>query len=148
MHTVSRSLILPYRAPEMYSLVDDIAKYREFLPWCQHSEVLNRTETEVIAKIGVSFRGLRTEFTTRNQFVAGQEITMCLVEGPFHELGGEWCFNTLDDGVCQVSVEVRFSLAGRFADKTIGPVFTQICTSLVQSFADRAKDLYGERRFA
>ena len=36
VHTViTRSLILPYSTAEMYSLVDDVDRYHEFLPWCE-----------------------------------------------------------------------------------------------------------------
>jgi ribosome-associated toxin RatA of RatAB toxin-antitoxin module len=132
----------------MYSLADDIDLYWEFLPWCENSEVLERTATEVVARIDVSFKGLNTSFTTRNHLVSGQEISMRLVEGPFQELAGEWRFAALDDSVCRVSLDVQFSLVGHLADRVIAPVFKQICTSLIQSFADRAKTLYGNRNFA
>ena len=148
MHTVARSLILPYSVSEMYSLADDIDRYREFLPWCEDSEVLERTAREVTARIGISFKGLKASFTTQNHLVSAEEISMRLVEGPFHDLAGEWRFVALDNTACRVSLDVRFSLAGRLADQTIAPVFKQICTSLVESFADRAKAIYGDRQFA
>ena len=73
---------------------------------------------------------------------------MELVEGPFDDLEGGWRFSSMDENVCRVSLEVRFTLAGRLADRTITPIFKNICTTLVESFADRAKVLYGERQFA
>ena len=73
---------------------------------------------------------------------------MELVEGPFDDLIGGWQFFSLDEEACRVSLEVRFSLAGRLANQTITPVFKQICTTLVESFAERARELYGERQFA
>jgi ribosome-associated toxin RatA of RatAB toxin-antitoxin module len=131
----------------MYSLVDDVDRYHEFLPWCNKSAVLKREGEEVTAQIGVSFKGLNAAFTTRNYLVSDQEITMELVEGPFDDLSGNWRFSFLDDKACRVSLEVRFSLAGRLANQTITPVFKNICTTLVESFAGRAKELYGERQF-
>ena len=148
MHTVTRSLILPYSAAEMYFLVDDVDRYHEFLPWCKNSVVLNREGTAVTARIGVSFKGLSTAFTTRNCLISDQEIMMELVEGPFEDLTGSWRFSSLDEKACRVSLEVRFSLAGRLANETIAPVFKHICTTLAESFAERAKELYGERQFA
>ena len=148
MHTVTRSLILPYSAAEMYFLVDDVDRYHEFLPWCKNSVVLKRERTVVTARIGVSFKGLSTAFTTRNCLISDQEIMMELVEGPFEDLTGSWRFSSLDEKACRVSLEVRFSLAGRLANETIAPVFKHICTTLAESFAERAKELYGERQFA
>ena len=60
VQTVTRSLILPYSTAEMYSLVDDIDRYHEFLPWCENSVVLKRECTAVTARIGISFKGLST----------------------------------------------------------------------------------------
>jgi ribosome-associated toxin RatA of RatAB toxin-antitoxin module len=148
VHTVTRSLILPYSTAEMYFLVDDVDRYHEFLPWCKSSVVLKRERTAVTARIVVSFKGLSTAFTTRNCLISDQEITMELVEGPFDDLTGGWRFSSLDEKACRVSLEVRFSLAGRLANQTITPVFKHICTTLVESFAERAKELYGERQFA
>jgi ribosome-associated toxin RatA of RatAB toxin-antitoxin module len=102
----------------------------------------------VTARIGVSFKGLSTAFTTRNCLISDQEIMMELVEGPFEDLTGSWRFSSLDEKACRVSLEVRFSLAGRLANETIAPVFKHICTTLAESFAERAKELYGERQFA
>ena len=73
---------------------------------------------------------------------------MELIEGPFDDLTGGWQFLSLDEKACRVRLEVRFTLAGRLANQTIAPVFKQICTTLVESFAERAKELYGERQFA
>ncbi len=147
VHTVTRSLILPYSTAEMYFLVDDIDRYHEFLPWCENSVVLNREGKAVTARIGVSFKGLSTAFTTRNCLISDQEITMELVEGPFDDLTGGWRFSSLDGKACRVSLEIRFSLAGQLANQTITPIFKHICTTLVESFAGRAKELYGERQF-
>ncbi len=148
MHTVTRSLILPYSVAEMYFLVDDVDRYHEFLPWCENSVVLKREKITVTARISVSFKGLSTAFTTRNGLISDQEITMELVEGPFDDLTGSWRFTPLDEDACRVSLEVRFLLAGRLANQTIAPVFKHICTTLVESFAERAKELYGERQFS
>ena len=147
METVTRSLILPYSTAEMHSLVDDVDRYQEFLPWCKHSAVLENKDKEVIAQIVVSFQGMRAANTTSNSSFSTQRITMELVEGPFNYFSGDWEFLYLDTNACRVSLEVQFSLAGKLANRTLTPVFKTICSTLVGSFADRAKELYGERQF-
>lgn len=147
LHTVTRSLILPYRAAEMYSLVDQIDRYREFLPWCKDSVELERTYSSVTARIEVSFKGIDTEFTTQNFLVSEREIKMELVNGPFDHLAGSWEFSPLDSKACRVGLKVDFSLTNRLANQTITPVFKHICNTLVESFADRAKQLYGNQQF-
>jgi hypothetical protein len=40
MQRVHKSVLVPYSARQMFDLVDDVARYPEFLPWCGGSEVL------------------------------------------------------------------------------------------------------------
>lgn len=42
MTAVSRSALLPYSAAEVFRLVNDVARYRDFLPFCIASEVLEQ----------------------------------------------------------------------------------------------------------
>ncbi len=148
MHNIARSLILPYTATEMYLLVDDVDSYRDFLPWCDHSLVLARDMEKVTAQIRIGVKGLNATFTTCNYLIVGQEIKIELVEGPFEQLSGVWRFLSLDASASRVSLDVEFCLSGKVANQTMGPVFKRICNTLVESFSDRAKEIYGEREFA
>ena len=148
MQTVKRSLILPYSAVEMYTLANDVERYSEFLPWCSDSQVLDEDPGYITARIGINFKGLRTSFTTRNRLVPGEQIRMNLIEGPFSVLEGNWSFTGLDECACRVDLRVEFTFSGRLIERSITGVFSQICGSLVDAFADRACQVYGERRFA
>jgi len=39
MKKISRTALLPYSALQMYNLVNDVAAYPKFLPWCGAAEV-------------------------------------------------------------------------------------------------------------
>ena len=146
VNTVNRSLILPYSCAEMYSLVDKIDRYQEFLPWCYDSVVLERKPLEVTARVDVSFNGIKMSFTTRNTSISDTEMKMELVDGPFDDWAGSWKFTELDESVCRVALELKFSLVGKLKNRTLGPVLTHISNTLVDAFAERAKELYGERK--
>lgn len=45
MKTVHKSVLIWYSAEEMYALVTDVAKYPEFLPWCDASRVIEGATT-------------------------------------------------------------------------------------------------------
>jgi ribosome-associated toxin RatA of RatAB toxin-antitoxin module len=149
MQEVVRSMIVPYSAQEMFALADDVASYPQFLPWCSGSEILERADGEALARIEIAYKGFNTSFTTRNTLIEGQLIEMRLVEGSaFESLEGDWRFREIDEMACQIELEVSFSLAGKLGAKVLSPVFSRICTDLVDAFVDRAKVLYGERAFA
>ena len=149
MTQVIRSIIAPYSAHEMYSLANDVDRYQDFLPWCKSSEVVERSVSQIQATIEIAYKGFNTSFTTRNTLIKDQLIEMRLVQGSaFESLEGDWRFRDIDQMACQIELEVNFSLAGKLGAKVLSPVFSRICTELVDAFVDRAKVLYGERAFA
>jgi ribosome-associated toxin RatA of RatAB toxin-antitoxin module len=128
----------------MFVLVDDVSSYVEFLPWCGGSEVLEGDGSdEKVAKVDISFKGIRQSFTTRNKLTSARSIDMELVDGPFNHLVGRWEFEELSEEACKISLFVEFTFSNRVAEMAIGPLFKQITGSMVDAFVLRAKDIYG-----
>ncbi|MFP3500547.1 type II toxin-antitoxin system RatA family toxin, partial [Pseudomonas sp. SIMBA_059] len=73
---IQRSALLPYPAQALYDLVNDVASYPEFLPWCSASTVMEASETHMRAKLEVAKGGMSQHFVTRNVLVPGQSIEM------------------------------------------------------------------------
>jgi ribosome-associated toxin RatA of RatAB toxin-antitoxin module len=146
MKTVHKSVLLWYSADEMFALVTDIAHYSAFLPWCDQATVLSEDHDGMTAKVGISFAGIKQSFTTRNQHVAGREVAMELVDGPFSQLDGLWTFTPLGEGqrACKVDFTLRYSFANRTLAALVGPVFDKIAGSMVEAFVQRATQVYGE----
>lgn len=146
MPAVNRHALVPYTPAEMFGLVDDVEAYPDFLPWCREARVLVRTEDEVRATIELAKGAVRKAFTTHNRLQKDKMIEMRLVEGPFRHLDGFWRFDALDGGgSCRVSLDLEFEFSSKVLAIAIGPVFNQIANSLVDAFARRAREVYGDR---
>ena len=145
MTTISKSALVSYSPAQMFALVDGIEAYPEFLPWCCGAKVLSRTDDEVRATIELSKGGVEKAFTTCNRNQKNKMIEMRLVEGPFRQLEGFWRFDALGDDGCKVSFDLEFEFASRMLGMVVGPVFSQIANSLVDSFHKRAVEIYGKR---
>lgn len=146
MKTVHKSVLIWYTPQEMFALVTDVARYPEFLPWCDHAAVLAVEPDGMKAEVGISFGGIRQTFTTRNTHVPGREVRMKLVDGPFSNLDGCWKFSPLGDGTeraCKVSLELRYGFKSGALGALVGPVFDRIAGSLVDAFVKRAEQTYG-----
>lgn len=143
MTLINKSALVPYTPAQMFALVDDIEAYPQFLPWCKHTRVLSRTEDEVRATIELSRGGVEKAFTTCNRNQKDKMIEMRLVEGPFKRLDGFWRFDALGEDGCKVSLDLEFEFSSRVLGMVVGPVFSQIANSLVDSFQQRAVDVYG-----
>jgi ribosome-associated toxin RatA of RatAB toxin-antitoxin module len=64
MKKISRSALLPYSAATMYQLVNDVASYPDFLPWCGGAQVLEQSETMMRASVTIAKAGLSQTFVT------------------------------------------------------------------------------------
>jgi ribosome-associated toxin RatA of RatAB toxin-antitoxin module len=140
---IQRSALLPYPAQALYDLVNDVAGYPQFLPWCAASVVLESSESEMRASLTVAKGGISQQFSTHNRLVSGKSIEMRLVEGPFSQLHGLWEFKALGDKACKISLDLTFDYAGPLVKATLGPLFTQAANTMVDAFCQRAKQLYG-----
>jgi ribosome-associated toxin RatA of RatAB toxin-antitoxin module len=146
MKTVHKSVLIWYSAPEMFTLVTDVARYPEFLPWCDQASVIRSDDTGMEAQIGISFSGIRQTFTTRNDHVPDREVRMQLLDGPFSQLDGRWNFVPLgDEGerACKVELVLNYGFDSVTLGKLISPVFDKIAGSLVDAFVKRAEQVYG-----
>lgn len=145
MTTISKSMLLPYSAAEMYALVNDIESYPQFLPWCSHAQVQVQNSDEQRATIELSKGGIQKAFTTCNRVQKDKMIEMRLLEGPFRRLNGYWRFDALRENACKVSMDMEFEFSSRMLGMVVGPVFSQIVSSLVDAFHRRAEEVYGKR---
>ncbi len=143
MHKVERSVLVPYSAAQMFELVADVEKYPEFMPWCGGAEVQSRTPEGMQASIVIAFAGLRQRFTTRNVHQYPNRIDLHLVDGPFSELVGNWVFNPLAEDACKVEFTLNYAFSSRTLEALVGPVFSRIAGSFIDSFTKRADAVYG-----
>ena len=143
MTEINRHALVPYTAAQMFALVDDIETYPEFLPWCTRTHVISRDQDEVRATIALSKSGVSKEFTTCNRIQQNKMIEIHLLEGPFKHLQGFWRFDPLGNEGCKISLDMEFEFASKMMSMVLGPVFSQIASSLVEAFEKRAVDVYG-----
>jgi ribosome-associated toxin RatA of RatAB toxin-antitoxin module len=147
MKNVHKSVLIWYSAEEMFALVTDVARYPEFLPWCDHASVLSAEPAGMKAEIGIAFSGIRQTFTTHNDHVEGRDVRMKLVDGPFSVLDGHWEFIPLGQPgqrACKIDFHLRYSFKNAALATLVGPVFDKIAGSLVDAFVKRAEQTYGE----
>ena len=143
MAEVNQSVLVEFTPDQMFSLVDAVEKYPDFLPWCGGATAIHRDSNITRATLLINYRGIRQSFTTENSKRAPSEMRLRLVEGPFRTLEGSWRFIVLAGRGCKIELALRYQFAGRFLDKLIGPVFHHIASTLVEAFVRRAGQVYG-----
>ncbi len=142
MKVLERSAIVPYSAAQMFALVNDVARYPEFLPWCDGARVEDVSPTIRIASVNVVRGPLKTQFTTRNHLQPDVEILMNLVEGPFQSLTGLWRFEAIGERGSRVSFRVEFEFKNGLLAAAFNAIFESLCGTIVAAFVQRARQIY------
>jgi ribosome-associated toxin RatA of RatAB toxin-antitoxin module len=143
MPTIERSALVPYSAAQMYALVDDIARYPEFVPGCRSATVIEQGTDYKVARLDISKAGVGKSFTTRNQLLPPSSIAMQLVDGPFKYLHGGWQFHALDNHACKIVLQLEFEFANTLLSMAFGGIFNELQGRMVDAFVQRARQVYG-----
>ncbi len=146
MKTVQKSVLIWYSPQEMFDLVTSVQQYPQFLPWCDHTRVLEQDDSGMLAEVGIALSGIRHSFVTRNLHEPGRRVQMQLVKGPFSRLDGDWHFHAVGDGsqrAARVELLLNYGFDSVTLSKVVGPVFDRIAASMVDAFVKRAEQVYG-----
>ena len=146
MKKLLKSVLIWYSPEEMFRLVTDVDQYKNFLPWCNQSKVLQSSGLEMDAEVGIGMAGLNQVFVTHNTHIENREVHMKLIKGPFSNLDGTWTFEPVGDSsqrACKVTLSLEYGFASATLAAVVGPVFDKIAASLVDAFVKRAEQVYG-----
>lgn len=143
MREVHREALVAYSAERMYALVDDVARYPEFLPWCRNATVHADRDGVMDAELDVARGAFRGSFRTRNTREPGRSIELALLDGPFRTLEGSWRFEPIREDGCRVRLHLRFEIRSPILRLAMEPVFADIADDLVDAFVARARDTEG-----
>ena len=145
MTEISKTTVVPYTPEEMYVLVNDIESYPVFLPWCTAAKILSQQEESLTATLSLALGKIKQSFTTENTMQDGSRIDMQLIEGPFKHLSGYWRFIQEDEQSCYVQLHMHFEFKNKIIKHTLGKAFYKVMDTLVDSFVQRAQQIYGNR---
>ena len=143
--------IVNFTAKQMYELVADIDNYREFLPWCNDSKIIEVTNIDnekktLIADLEIGYKDLVYTYRS-NVLLNNQELTINVdfVHGPFKNLDNSWIFKKIDDQSCEIEFFIDFELNVGVLNLLISKFFDKAFKKMVNSFENRANQIYGSK---
>ncbi len=142
MALVEKSVLVPYSAEQMFALVDNVAEYPLFLPWCGGSSMVVVGESKVHATVHINYLQIKQSFTTENVRQPPNNISMTLQDGPFRSLDGNWHFTALSPTACKIEFKLHYEFSNKLLEKILGPVFHFVANSFVDAFTHRAEKVY------
>lgn len=145
MPVIQRNAFVPYTPAQMYHLVNDVEQYPQFLPWCAHVAILNRSANEIEASVTAAKGLWRKSFTTVNRLLPDEKVEMRLRNGPFRYLEGYWEFKPVADNASHVLFHLSFEFSSKLLSIAFGPLFQQMAGTVLQAFTQRAHQIYAKQ---
>ncbi|MBE5314884.1 MAG: type II toxin-antitoxin system RatA family toxin [Xanthomonadales bacterium] len=139
MTQIARSALVRRPAAHMFDLVNEVEAYPQRFGWCEAARIIERSDTEMLARLDLKLGGLRTAFTTRNRLLRPQRIELQLVEGPFTKLAGSWVFTALAEDASKVELSLSFETAGRLVGSALALGFQALADRMVDDFVREAQ---------
>lgn len=136
---------LPYPPEQIYTLVADIEKYPEFLPWCLKAHVREKQADRLTADLVIGYRLFRERYTSYVTLKPFEEIRVDYGGGPMKHLENQWYFRPTPGGGTDIEFYVDVSFSSSFLQHAVETVFTQALFHMIEAFEKRAHDLYGPR---
>lgn len=140
MSRVERSALVARPSSLLFDLVNEVEAYPRRFAWCESASVLERDDSQMLARLQVKMGVLSLGFTTRNHLQWPESIELSLVEGPFRKLSGHWRFTALSADACKVSLMLDFEIAGRVVGGALAAGFHGLADRLVDDFCRAARE--------
>ena len=137
-----------YSAGQMFSLVADVERYPEFLPWCVALRIVERRADGDIEHLTcdmvVAYKVFREKFRSLVRLDrAARRIDVDYVDGPFRSLKNDWAFRDLAFGGSVVDFSIDFEFRSLLLQATAQTVFERAFLKMSEAFVERAHDVYG-----
>lgn len=139
----------PYSPRQLFTLVADVARYPEFLPWCRAARILRReSDTVFYAELVIAYKSFSERYTSRVELALGEggakphAIHVVMTEGPFHHLTNEWVFTETEDHGTRIDFTLDFQFRNALLSSLLGPFFGAAAGRMAEAFKKRADELY------
>lgn len=138
--------VLPYRAEDLFTLVGDVTRYPEFVPWVTRltaspARADGPEADSLAAEAEVGFSFLKERFaTTVRRDRAKLAIEVGLIRGPFRKLSNSWHFTPEGDGT-RIDFAIDFEFKSRLLDGVLHANFDRAVGKLIACFEARAAAL-------
>jgi len=121
----------------VFNIVNRVDLYKNFIPYCIESKILNENSTQMQAKLDFDIKGIKTSFSTENQIKKNEFIKMKLIEGPFKYLDGEWSFKQVENKTI-IYLNLNYEAKNKIIEFTVGKSLEKITNILVKSFVNES----------
>jgi len=137
--------VIGYTPEQVFDVVAAVDLYEDFVPWCQKSKVLWRTDEKMDAELEIGFKLFVERYLSHVQLKPPNIIKTSVSQSSlFDFLNNEWHFKpgpTADS--CHLFFVVDFRFKSPLYRRVANLFFNEVQAQLVGSFEERCQAVYG-----
>jgi len=146
MSSASIKKIISCRKKDLISMVLDIEKYPDFVPWCIEGKINKIKETKEFIEINADLKvGKKLINETYSSLVLYSKKKSTIIvtnnEGPLKHLKNEWKFKEINNRT-QLEFNIDFELKNTFLNMIMKRYFSIGVNKIADSFEKRAIELF------
>ena len=146
MASASIKKIIPCKKKDLISMVLDIEKYPEFVPWCIDGKINEKKESKDlieikgVLKVGKKF--LNESYSSLVLYYKDKDkILVTNIDGPLKHLQNEWKFKEINNQT-QLEFDIDFELKNPLLNAIMKRSFNLGLSKIADAFEKRAIELF------
>lgn len=137
---------------DVYRVISEVERYRQFVPWCVGSTVLRRRQDGAYleAELAVGFQALSERYTSRVTLEAPRRVHSSVADSRlFDHLESTWRLSPGPrPGTTWLSFHVDFAFRSALHRHVADLFFDQVARRMMSAFEGRCAQLYGPSALA
>ncbi|MCU7611523.1 type II toxin-antitoxin system RatA family toxin [Anaplasma capra] len=140
--------VLTFPAEGLFSIVLDVERYPEFLPWCKRVKITDSGDSHLVAEVVAGVFSLRGGYTSHVSFRSPEGdrpgwVKVRSEDGVFRLLQSEWNFLPMKNGETLVKFSIDFSFKHKILQVAFDVAADAAKRRIMSAFRARAQELFG-----
>lgn len=133
--------ILPYSPETLFTIIADVKRYPEFLPWVMDADIIKKTEQGFLADLTVGYKLFQDTYRSHVILTPNKRIEIQYIKGPFKYLHNHWNFTPTSSNSVEIDFFIDFEFQSSLFQTMIQSVFTDAVKKMISAFEERARRL-------
>ena len=134
MKTFTRTFIINQSIEKVFNLINDVDAYKNFIPFCEHSIIIESNQNTITAQLDLSFMSNTTRFITHNTFASNEYITMKLIKGPFKEFTAKWGFESVNESKTSLTFTMEYNISNPLVNLAFTKNLNLVSEKIIKAF--------------
>ena len=151
MPKASVKRLIECKKNDLISLVLDIEKYPEFVPFCYDAKIYQNKDEDhlkkIIADLTIGKGPFKDTYKSDVVFNKKQDtIFVKNIEGPLNHLSNNWSFSDKKNGITEVTFDIDFEIRNKFLNSLMVVSFQFGLEKIADAFQKRAENLFSKTK--